>query len=52
MQPNTHHGMFDFRKLHDLVSQWPVSVVAIGIVLTIIWIVIVFWIPVRFLLSA
>jgi len=44
--------MFDLRKLHDVVSQWPVSVVAIGIVLTLIWIVIVLWIPVRFLLSA
>jgi len=44
--------MIDARKLRDVISQWPVSVVAIGIVLTLIWILIVFWIPVRFLLSA
>jgi hypothetical protein len=45
-------SMIDPRKFRDMVSQWPVSVVAIGFVLTLIWIAILLWIPVRLLLSA
>jgi hypothetical protein len=42
--------MIDPRKLSDVVSQWPISVVAIGIILTLVWIAIILWIPFRLLL--
>jgi hypothetical protein len=44
--------MVDFNKFQKLIAQWPVSVVALGIVLTIIWIAIIAWLPLRLLFSA
>lgn len=38
-------------KIVSLKKQWPVALVTIGLVLTIVWIVLVSWIPVRLVSS-
>ena len=37
-------------KLRKYFAHWPISLVAIGIVLTLGWIVLVLWVPVRLLI--
>ena len=57
----THHDTIDLDavmlntrangKIYRLVSQWPISIVAIGIALTLIWIAMIAWIPLRLVLA-
>jgi hypothetical protein len=44
--------MANENKIQKLIAYWPISVVALGILLTIVWIVIVAWFPLRLLFSA
>jgi len=37
-------------KLRRFAAQWPISVVALGIALTLIWIALIAWVPLRILL--
>jgi hypothetical protein len=38
-------------KLRNLVAQWPIGFVVLGIALTALWIAIVLWVPLRLLIS-
>jgi hypothetical protein len=41
--------MTDSGKVRKFITQWPISLVALGIALTLIWIAAVAWIPLRLL---
>ena len=42
--------MADLGRLRKFIVQWPISFIALGIALTLIWIAVVVWIPLRLLL--
>ena len=39
------------KKLQNLIALWPISVVALGAVLTLLWIAVIAWLPLRLLFS-
>jgi hypothetical protein len=46
-----HVAMVKINKLQKLTKHWPISVVALGIVLTILWVAVIAWLPLRLLFS-
>jgi hypothetical protein len=45
-------SMVNSNKLQNFIAHWPISVVALGIVLTLLWIAVIAWLPLRLLFSA
>jgi hypothetical protein len=39
--------MFRRKKFGAIVAQWPVVIVATGLALTVIWIALLIWLPLR-----
>jgi len=37
-------------EIRKFVAQWPISIVALGILLTLFWIAIIAWVPLRILI--
>ena len=44
-------SMVNSNKLQNLIAHWPISIVALGIVLTLLWIAVIAWLPLRLLFS-
>jgi hypothetical protein len=44
--------MVNSNKLQNLIAHWPISVVALGVVLTAFWIAAIAWLPLHLLFSA
>ena len=45
-------SMANSNKLQNVIAHWPISFVALGVVLTLLWIATIAWLPLRLLFSA
>jgi len=41
--------MIQNKKVETLFSRWPIAIVALGIVMTILWVIVLALIPLRFI---